>query len=394
MRRFTWYVVAEFLVAFAATLSAMTVLMMFGLVAREAIAQGLPWSSILKLLPYALPMALLYAVPGTTLFAACLVYGRLSAANEIVALKSLGISPWVVMRPALALAFLLSVVVVWLNDVAVSWGRSGMRRVVLESVEEIAYGVLRNRRAYATGRFSIHVLAVDGRKLVRPVLTINASERDPAVVCRAASAELRGDASRNRLSVFLTRGQIEFGSHGRVVFPDTQVIQIPLSDAVDGYAPDRPQDTALRDIPSRTRLERARLAYWKRRLATDAAVQMIGGDIPALVDVSWKEQHKKLRDARARLNRLLTEPWRRWTNGFACLAFISVGVPLSIQMRNSDVWSSFAACFLPVLVVYYPLLAYGVKLAKAGDLPPFSVWVGNVVFLVVGALLVRRVIRH
>jgi len=56
--------------------------------------------------------------------------------------------------------------------------------------------------------------------------------------------------------------------------------------------------------------------------------------------------------------------------------------------------SNFFACFLPVLIVYYPMLAFGVNNAKEGALPPYIVWSGNVLFLGIGWWLWRRVIRY
>ena len=101
-------------------------------------------------------------MPATILLAACSVFGRMSADNEIVAIKSLGISPMVVIYPALSLAFIVSLVAVWINDIAVSWGRIGIYRVVVESVEEVAYSMLRTQRAYTTRQFSINVKGVSG----------------------------------------------------------------------------------------------------------------------------------------------------------------------------------------------------------------------------------------
>jgi lipopolysaccharide export system permease protein len=56
--------------------------------------------------------------------------------------------------------------------------------------------------------------------------------------------------------------------------------------------------------------------------------------------------------------------------------------------------SSFFVCFLPVLLAYYPLLAYGVDKAKGGELPPSVVWLGNAVFILWGVWLLRRVLRY
>lgn len=74
--------------------------------------------------------------------------------------------------PTLVAAFLVSLVTVWLNDVAVSWGRSGMERVALAAAEEIAYGLLRTERSYSTPQFSINVKRVEDRRLIRPIVTI------------------------------------------------------------------------------------------------------------------------------------------------------------------------------------------------------------------------------
>jgi lipopolysaccharide export system permease protein len=70
-----------------------------------------------------------------------------------------------------------------------------------------------------------------------------------------------------------------------------------------------------------------------------------------------------------------------------------VGAPLAIQLRNADVWTSFAVCFLPILTIYYPLLAFGVDRAKSGELPACSVWIGNAVLALAGWWLLRKVVR-
>jgi lipopolysaccharide export system permease protein len=118
------------------------------------------------------------------------------------------------------------------------------------------------------------------------------------------------------------------------------------------------------------------------------------GGLPALAGEQWQAQHGELKRAVSRLHRLHTEPWRRWASGFSCLFFVVVGAPLAIRMRNDDLFSSFAICFLPILVVYYPLLAFGLDRAKSGDLPPYSVWIGNVILCAAGIWLTRRVVRR
>jgi lipopolysaccharide export system permease protein len=386
-------VLIEFLKVFIVTLVALTVMIVFCVVGVEAYRAGLSLVNLARLLPYALPIALLYAVPGTTLFAACSVYGRISADNEIVAVKSLGISPLCMVWPIVTSAFVLSLGVVWLNDFAVSWGRTGTRRVIFESIEQIAYGMLRTNGSYSDNRLSINVHDVVGDRLIRPLLTVTLREGEPAIVAAAEQAMLEFDPAENQLRISLTNGQVDLGDKRRITFPE-QVIPVPLSAAGGGSDLQRPSDTALRHIPQAIARNQARREQLETTLAAEAAYQMLTGDFAALNDPHWDARFAELDEATALLHRLHTEPWRRWANGFSCLAFIMVGAPLAIRLRNSDLWTSFAICFLPVLLVYYPLLAYGVSLAKSGDLPPTCVWLGNLVLFALGGWLMRSVAQR
>jgi len=66
---------------------------------------------------------------------------------------------------------------------------------------------------------------------------------------------------------------------------------------------------------------------------------------------------------------------------------------MAIRLRNADMTTSFIACFLPILVVYYPFLLYGIDRAKVGAVPPYTVWLGNAILLLGGVYLMRRMMR-
>src|SRR5437870_4148520 len=118
MKTLTRYVLAEYFKVFSVTLSALTLLMLIVLLGKEALDQGLGLPQVIRIIPYVLPNALLFTVPGTILFAACLVYGRLSGSNEILAVKALGISPMKLIWPCFCIGVFLSLFTVWLNDIA------------------------------------------------------------------------------------------------------------------------------------------------------------------------------------------------------------------------------------------------------------------------------------
>ena len=396
MRILTRYVLAELSKAFLLWLTGLTLLMIIVGVVREAAMQSLPLTEVARLIPYILPDALRIATPATLLIATTSVYGRMSSSNEVLAAKVLGVHPWSLLWPAFIAAFLISLTTVWLNDLAVSWGRSGARRVVIEAVEEIVYGMLKVRHRYSSTNFAINVKRVEGRKLIRPTLTLLARGTTPGVTATAQEAELESDHNAGVLRIILRNGTIDFGGgklKGR--FPGVYEHVIQLDDASKaGRAPDHPSNLALRAIPEKLVNQEQRIDRLEHRLAAQAAYQMLCGDFDELVSPQWAKATDRRRAARGRVYRLLTEPHRRWAAGFSCLCFAWVGAPMAIRLRNRDFLTSFFLCFLPILIVYYPLLAAAVDAAKSGAAPPSGVWAGNILLVCWGAWLLRRVIRY
>ena len=388
------YVTAELLKVFLSTLTVFTFVMTLAGVANEAIRQGLGPVTVLRLIPYTLPNALVFALPGTILFSACSVFGRLSASNELTAIKSLGISPAVVLRPALLLAFLVSLGTVWLIDIAFSWGYAGIQRVVLDSAEEIAYSVLRTQHSYRTKQFSIAVARVVDRRLLRMTITLERANGE-TVTMTAREAQLRAAPEEEALKLTLTDGTVEIGKAAAFRFQDTIEHTIPLRSPQEREgAAAHPSHMRLGLVGGAAQEQRKQIRRSEQSLAADAAEQLLTGDFAALTDAHWGARLRDLEGQRQRLHRLETEPYRRWASGFSCLAFVMVGAPLAIRLKNSDLMTTFGICFLPILIVYYPLFAYGLDRAKNGALPPYCVWLGNLVCLAIGAWLLRKVSRY
>lgn len=393
MRTLARYVVFEFLKVFLLAFVGITLFMLVVGVGREAVREGLGAGPLLRLIPFILPDSMRFSIPAAALLSACTVFGRMSGENEIVAIKSLGISPWTLLAPVFAVGFLISVTAVWTNDFAVSWGRPGMSRVVSESIEQIAYGMLQTKRSYRKNGFSLTVKAVDGRRLIMPTLMLEGKEPGETVTISASEAELRRNDD-NTLSIFLTDATGEGPGGFEGAFTGTVEHFIPLETERNLGGMRSPSDYALFELEAETEQQNERSVELAQSMATEAALQLLTADVAGLSDPVWTQRHGDLDFSRYRRNRLLTEPWRRWANGFSCFFFVLVGAPLAVRKRHSDFIATFFVCFLPILLVYYPLLAYGVDQAKSGNLPQYFVWLGNVICLGWSAWLVRRVIQY
>jgi lipopolysaccharide export system permease protein len=155
-----------------------------------------------------------------------------------------------------------------------------------------------------------------------------------------------------------------------------------------------PSHLALAQMPSERVRQLEVIETIKNRMVARAGFQMLTGEIDGLTGDTWNHDAKDLQHQKYRLYRIHTEPPRRWANGFSCLCFALVGSTMAIRMRNSDALTSFFLCFGPILLVYYPLLAFGVDRAKAGAITPYAVWLANLILAVWGLWLLRRVLRY
>jgi lipopolysaccharide export system permease protein len=155
-----------------------------------------------------------------------------------------------------------------------------------------------------------------------------------------------------------------------------------------------PARMPMRIIPQRRAEHVEKLNLLREEYAFCAATDLLTGDFAELSSDTWKLRMMNLGWDLDDLHRLQTEPHRRWANGFSCLAFVVVGAAMAIRLRNSDILTSFFICFLPILVVYYPLLIFGLNSAKEGTLPPCSVWLGNLIMAVWGLGQTRWVLRY
>ena len=394
MRILTRYIVFDLLKVFLLTLTSMTMFVLVGLAGKEAVENGLGLLPLFRMLPFLLPQALQYAVPGTMLLATTVVYGRVSASNEIVAIKSMGISPMKMIWPTLVLATLVSFAAVWVNDVAVSWGRGGVHRVFFESLEQIAYGKLRTSRSFTNDTLRVLVRRVDERTLIQPTILYYPSGAKTPITVVADEAEIRANPAEEAVVIQFVNAEVDLGGKGYIYHPGEWNYAIPASDfSGRGSSARSVSEYALREIgPSKVEQQR-RITRLKQEQTAEAAHAMMTGRMFELAPGIWRAKERQVAAAETTLHRLYTEPHRRWANGFSCLGFVLIGAPMAIWRRHGEIASSFFVCFLPILICYYPLLVGAVIYAKDGTLPAPTVWLGNLVLAGVGIWLVRRIVR-
>jgi lipopolysaccharide export system permease protein len=98
----------------------------------------------------------------------------------------------------------------------------------------------------------------------------------------------------------------------------------------------------------------------------------------------------RLDDARHWRNRYGVEIQKKFSLAFACIVFVLVGAPIALRFPRGGVGLVMGVGFL-VFAIYYIGLIGGESLANKNIVSPFwAMWIDNIIFFVVGVLLVLQ----
>ena len=388
MKLFPRYAFFQTLKIFAAALGATTVGLLFFFFVETSFKHGLPFLLPLRMTPYMLPDILSKTLPIASLVSVTFFFSRMAGNNEIIALKALGIAPWRVLFPVWVFMFFVSLTSVWLNDLSISWSRQQMTRTLLEGFESTILAKLREENRFSTpnGDYIVETSEVtDDNVLISP--TFNAQGGKLTGAAETAKLEVDFEAAEPVVRIMLYNTEF-YMENVEFTFSKSFVLPLPLNEffrssyRVDPSATKIPQ--ALADLDA----ERERN---RRKLASTAIFSFLRGDLRETSHPVWKERVARERDVEKRENRYrLTIP-RIWASGFSCFFFAWVGAPVAIWFNKSDYTAAFFLCFLPILIVYYPLFMFGLEGAKSGVVPPIFAWTGNVALGFVGCWFLKKI---
>jgi lipopolysaccharide export system permease protein len=390
-RMILWDLVKVFLIALVTITG---ILLLAGIIA-EASQQGLGPSQILAAIPLLIPSTLPYTIPATTLFATCVVYGRMSADNEILAIKSAGINLVHVVGPGLLLGVVMSGVTLALYVNVIPYSHHLLRAMIFDDADELLYSVLRRQQylGHSNMPFSMWVKGVQGRKLISPTFKRHDKNGQTDVVVVSREAYLHVDMGEKKVYIDMRYGELTDEKGDKSQF-DRNVLDVPLPPNFGADANKRARDMTWNEILDKREEYRQKKDAKATEIALAASEQLVEG-----APESLPEHVKHLRNEQRRMEleiRLLdVELLMRPALSIGCLCFILVGCPVGIWMGRADYLSSFIICFLPIVVVYYPLMLCGTGMAKDGKFNPLVlVWAANILVGVVGVGLFWKLLRN
>ncbi len=388
-----WELTRVFLLALVTLTS---LFLLAGLVA-EATQRGLAPSQILAVIPLLVPNTLPYTIPATTLFATCVIYGRLAHDNEIVALKSAGVHLGRVVAPSVLLGLLSTAGTLGLYYDFIPKTHQMLRTQVMNDVEELLYGVLKRQGSikHKDLPFAIWVRQVQGRRLYDVIFKDMDKEKGGyRGVVRAREATIHYDAATNSIRVNMSYCSA-YGEnntvHSTAQSPST-TYPLPSRFMGNDYVR-RPSDFGYlelleRQVSIRSEVEQA---YADTQVPPPEDRNLPAKEIADRAKFRADWYRHKQREAYSVDVELQIRP----ALAVGCLVFVLLGAPVGIWFSRADYLSTFVSCFLPAVMTYYPILLCGTNLAKEGQVPAaVGLWAANAVVGSAALIMYWRLLRR
>jgi len=146
LRTLQKYALVEIAKVFVLALLAITFIMTLGLSYQILQKAGARLTIVLKALPFISPLALSFTFPIAILLATTLVYGRMSADNEITALRASGFHLMIIVWPAVLFGLVLSLFALGINSYLIPRCHYKLQKMVKEELDTLLEASLRRKK--------------------------------------------------------------------------------------------------------------------------------------------------------------------------------------------------------------------------------------------------------
>jgi lipopolysaccharide export system permease protein len=399
------YVMSEVMRAFLMALFTMTVIFVLFMVMAEASKFGLSPRDIAHLVPLVIPSTLPFTVPVSLLFAVTVVYGRLASDNEIIAVKTSGKSVMIVLWPTLIMGIVLSSALFYLSREWIPIATFHAKIAIIKDFEDGFYKWLNVQKEFNNPSWPFFIkvrdVDLDTRVMYEPTFK-HRTTKDPGqspydVVIQASKAIVKFDMDRKEpvAHIYLEGAQITSGKSDDAYLIDGKYIEMPIPDNNKRGYEKRLQEWTVPEMVAEQASNRRLLARERKRQAIAASLWVASGRIER---IDWPGIDKASNDYSywlRRIDELETEIQFRTVQAFGSLAFVLIGAPIGIRFARGDFLSAFITCFMPIIVVYYPLMLFSVNLGKEGLVNPgLMLWSGNLLFVAIAAYVFPPVWKH
>jgi LPS export ABC transporter permease LptF len=324
----------------------------------------LPVEYLVGFVAYVLPFSLIFTIPWGLLTAVLLVFGRLSADNELIALRSNGVSITRICIPLVVIAILCTAASVWLNVDVAPAAQEQMRSTVFNLATRNPMALFGSDQII--DQFPGHKIYVgkkDGNNLENIIVFEINEDSMPMKVTYARTGSLEADLPNKRILMHLFAARYQ------------------QRDDYDPFDLNRMRD-GINVAEGTLPISLEELYEKEKRRASRSMLSL-----EQLLDQLKNDDPKMRSSSRTEINKRFSFP-------LACIVFALVGVPLGITAHRRETSFGFAMS-LVIGVFYFLFIIIADTLRSNAKLhPELLVWFPNLLFLVLGIWMFRRLSKR
>ncbi len=361
MRIFTRYILSEILshaLLGGALFTFVLFMQQLGRILELVVRESASISSVAEIFLFTLPNTFTVTVPMAVLVGILLGLSRLAADSEITAMRASGVGVWTFLRIASIVALL-------------GWAVSLANSLYLAPKATEALLGLENTLKTSQASFEIQprVFYEDFKNYVLYVQDVKAG---------AGAAQWR--------RVFLadltnpTAPKITTAAQAIVINGGDQSLRMRLRNGTE-------HEFVLND-PNQYSVSTFAESDLPLQISGSEAATRIGRSDTPILAMSARELYRRSLLPGGRWFRI--ELYKRCAFPTSCLVLMLIGVPLGLSSRRGGKSAGFVLT-LVLVFVYYFLSSTGIALARQNKVPPLlGVWGANIIFAVVGIVLLRQ----
>jgi lipopolysaccharide export system permease protein len=341
-----------------------------------------------------------WVLPFALLTAMLLLFGRLSADNELTAIKASGISLLALVTPLLVFSLLMSGVCAWFNLKVTPQSRVTYKRLLLSAglqspealitedrfIDEIKGTILYVRKKYGNDLEDVCIYSLDDKT------------GDIVLRTTAAKAHVSWQQESNKMLFKLMNGRLE-----RREMKNIPVREPVAAPSVTNLIGTNILQNLFSNSPTGRVIGKYEMPEWqegidfvtsdfeldlKKARSTEGAAK-----ISDMTFVQLQTELSKRREQGIGAGPVLVQMHQQIAFSFASFAFTLLAIPLGIRAHRRET-SIGMAMALVLVAVYYSFLLLGEALKLRANLHPhLIVWIPNLLFQTLGVALLWRANR-
>jgi len=364
MRIIDRYVTRQILTSSLSAVAVLSVVLVLGNVFKKLmmllVDHEVPMDLILSFIAYILPFSLTFTIPWGFLTGVLLVFGKMSAENELVALRANGVSVPRVTAPVFVLGLVCTLICLWINVDVAPKAQRRMQQAVFNMATSNPLALFGSDKVITEfpGR-KIYVGRNEGKDLFNLLVYELSEDQLPMRVVYARRGELDTDLKEKQVLMRLYDARLE----QRADDAPNDLTKIQLATMGQTVFP----------IPLKELYEKNK----KRQ----------GPSAMTLQELMASETVKGTSEAR-------TEVSKRFSAALASLAFALFAVPMAITAHRKETSIGFMLSIAIAFIYFLMVILIDPVANKPAWHAEYLIWAPNLLFLLLGGVLFYRLSKR